>query len=371
MRILLIASEPASLANFRGPLIKTLVDLGHHVFAAAPALSEEQIADIKELGADTVDVPLQRTGMNPSKDFKFLFAVWRCIRTLKPDLVITYTIKPNIWGGIAAGLGRVASVSMVTGLGFVFTQTEGHSKKTAVLRAIISRLFRISTGFNRRVIFQNPDDRDEFIAAGCLADPGKARLVNGSGVDMAHYARKPLPDAPVFLMTARLLKNKGVKEYSLAAAALKKLNPDVRCLLVGGFDPGPDSISQAELDNWIAGGVEYLGAQSDVRDTLAEASIFVLPSYREGTPRSVLEAMSMGRPIITCDVPGCRETVKDGVNGYLCPVRDSDAILSAMIRLSDSPETRTKMGQASYDLACEKYDVHTLNSVLLTHFELE
>lgn len=370
MRILLIASEPASLLNFRGPLMKTLLDRGCKVWAAAPNLTAQQITDIRALGGETLDIPLQRTGMNPVKDFKFLFAAWRRIRALKPDLVVTYTIKPNIWGGIAAGLAGVESVSMVTGLGFVFTQGENQSKKMGVLRFAISKLFRISTSFNRRVIFQNPDDRDEFLAAGCLADPSKARLVNGSGVDMAHYARKPLPKAPVFLMVARLLKNKGVQEYCVAATALKAAHPEVRCLLVGGFDPGPDSITKADLDNWVARGLEYLGPKSDVRDTLAEASVFVLPSYREGTPRSVLEAMSMGRAIITTDVPGCRETVQDGVNGYLCQSQNSEAILAAMQHLYDNPDLREKMGQASYNLACEKYDVHAVNSVLLTHFEV-
>lgn len=370
MRILLIASEPASLLNFRGPLIKTLVGRGCKVLAAAPNLTAQQITDIQALGGETIDMPLQRTGMNPVKDLKFLFAAWRRIRGLKPDLVVTYTIKPNIWGGIAAGLAGVPSISMVTGLGFVFTQREGQSRKINVLRSIISKLFRISTHFNRRVIFQNPDDRNEFISAGCLADPSKTRLVNGSGVDMVHYARKPLPHAPVFLMVARLLKNKGIKEYCVAATALKASHPEVRCVLVGGFDPGPDSISQTDLESWIEQGLEYLGAQSDVRTILAEASVFVLPSYREGTPRSVLEAMSMGRAIITTDVPGCRETVQDGVNGYLCQSQNSEAVLAAMQRFYDDSDLREKMGQASYDLACEKYDVHAVNSVLLTHFEV-
>lgn len=365
--VLLLGSHAPSLVNFRGPLIETLLARGLTVHAAAPGLlgNEKVRSWLEARGVVCHDVPFARTGLNPFHDLRALFLLRRLMRRVCPSLVLTYTIKPNIWGAFAAASVGVPSVAMVTGLGYAFADNGRTSLRRRMMGTIVRRLYRAATGRNRKVIFQNPDDRDEFIAAGCLRDPSKAGMVNGSGVDMAHYARAPLPEAPVFLMIARLLNAKGVREYAEAAAALRKLHPQARCLLAGPFDPGPDGISPRDLDVWVAGGLEYLGALDDVRPVLAQARIYVLPSYREGTPRSVLEAMAMGRAIVTTDVPGCRETIRHGVEGYLVPPRDAAALADAMDLMLREPARTAQMAEAAFARAQEKYDVGSVNREMM------
>ncbi len=367
--ILLVASFAPSIVNFRGPLIAELVARGYRVVVSAPDVSEEIRAEVEVLGADIYDIPLTRTGLDPVRDLAYLRALTRLIGEIKPDFVLSYTVKPNIWGAIAASRHNVPSAAMVTGLGFAFTDVS--TTKRRFIRKLASTLYRKSTNLNQCVIFQNPDDRDDFIAAGCLADNSKSRMVNGSGVDIVHFAEIALPDEPVFLMISRLLGNKGVREYCNAAMRVKKTTPGARMLLVGYMDEGPDRISQQELELWQRGGVEYLGASDDVRSVIASASIYVLPSYREGTPRSVLEAMSMGRPIITSDAPGCRETTVDGENGFLVPVKNVEALVDKMNWMIEHPQERLKMGKKSRQIAVQKYDVHTVNNALLRHLGLK
>jgi glycosyltransferase involved in cell wall biosynthesis len=190
-------------------------------------------------------------------------------------------------------------------------------------------------------------------------------IVNGSGVDLAQYSPVPLPDAPVFFSAARLLRSKGLEEYAEAALEVRQVYPEAKFLLAGMLDTGPDAISRDELDRWIAGGIEYLGLLEDVRPALARASVFVLPSWREGTPRAVLEAMAMGRPIITTDAPGCRETTRSGYNGLLVPVRDSAGLAAAMMSLAGDRERRAAMGKASRIIAENKYSVTSVNRDLI------
>jgi glycosyltransferase involved in cell wall biosynthesis len=372
--ILILGSAAPSLVNFRGPLIEALLARGLEVHAAAPGLrGDAKVRSwLEARGAVCHDAPFARTGLNPFHDLRALVRLRRLMRRVSPDLVFSYSIKPNIWGGLAAASLGIPSVALVNGLGYAFADTERASATQRFVRVIVRRLYRAATDRNRKVIFQNPDDRDDFIAAGCLGDPSKAGLVNGSGVDMAHYARAPLPEAPVFLMIARLLNAKGVREYAEAAAAFRKRHPQARCLLAGPFDPGPDGISPRDLDAWVAGGLEYLGALDDVRPALAQARIYVLPSfYREGTPRSVLEAMAMGRAIVTTDVPGCRETIRHGVEGYLVPPRDATALADAMDLMLREPARTTQMAEAAFARAQEKYDVGSVNREMMNLLGLE
>ena len=242
--------------------------------------------------------------------------------------------------------------------------------KIRILQFAMRRLYAIATSGNDVVVFQNPDDINDFCNAGCLIDRRKAVLINGSGVDIGHYAVAPLPEQPVFLMMARLLGSKGVREYAAAAKCITSERSGCRFMLAGYFDGGPDGISPDELREWEAEGLEYVGMLSDVRPTIRAASIYVLPSYREGTPRSVLEAMAMGRPIITTDVPGCRETVVDGVNGFLVAPRNSADLARAMRILACDNGLRTRMGIRSLQLAKEKYAVDNVNFALLNHLSL-
>ncbi len=363
--ILILSPQAFSLINFRGPLIADILAAGHRVSVGAPDIGPDLHARLVAMGVEVHDTPLDRTGTGILADLRYGVVLRRLITHIRPDVVLTYTIKPNIWGAFASARLDIPSVAMVTGLGYAFTDSGPASAKQRLLRAIARRLYRAATNRNACVIFQNPDDRDDFCAEGCLGEPAKIGMVNGSGVDMAHYSRAPLPKEPVFLMIARLLHNKGVREYAEAAIRLRQKYPDARCLLAGPFDKGPDMIARADLDRWIAQGLEYIGALEDVRPALARARIFVLPSYREGTPRSVLEAMATGRAIITTDAPGCRETIRDGIEGHLVPVRDIDALADAMTRMLDDPNRTAAMADAAYARAREKYDVKIVNRQMM------
>ncbi len=256
--------------------------------------------------------------------------------------------------------------ALITGLGYAFAG-EARGKRALVFH-LVRRLYSAALNKVDKVFFQNPDDESLFRDLGILRDRVPSQVLNGSGVDMAHFATAPLPDGPPrFLLVARLLADKGVRQYAEAARRIKQQHPEVVFQLAGDIDSNPDTISQQELDTWVGeGSLEHLGWLNDVRLALAESSVFVLPSYyREGTPRSILEAMSMGRAVITTDAPGCRETVTNGDNGYLIPVKNVDALVKAMQHFIDRPALVKTMGQRSHEIAKDKYDVHKVNAVML------
>lgn len=372
MRVLILGSYAPSLLNFRGPLIRAILATGHQVSLGAPEIPASLRTQLEDMGATVYDTPLKRTGIGLFSDFQYCRTLRKILKHDQPDILLTYTIKPNIWGAFSAASVGVPSVAMVTGLGYTFTDSgRGQSIRERLTKLVARNLYRAATHQNSRVIFQNPDDCLDFIKAGCLADPTKSAVVDGSGVDLDYYTRTPLPDHPVILMIARLLGNKGVREYAAAAQKLHKLRPQAQFILVGPFDNGPDSIRHEELNEWIAAGLDYRGAVNDVRPIISEAQIYVLPSYREGTPRSVLEAMAMGRPVITTDAPGCRETVIDGINGLLIPVRDSEALVTAIIRLIDNPMETSAMGDAAYEFAERRYNVQRVNQSIMDLLELK
>lgn len=362
-KILINGSHPQYLVNFRGPLIRDLIARGHELHVSSPDLDGEWRDAVLELGATPHSVPLRRTRISILGDLNYHGFIYRLIRKVGADFVLNYTIKPNIWGSLAASRAGARSASMVTGLGFAFIAGDGLAR--AATQKIAQRLYRMATDANSHVVFQNPDDLADFIAAGSLGKPDKAVIVNGSGLDLDHYDVAPLPPAPVFLSLARLLRSKGLEEYAEAAAQVRTTIPAARFLLAGMLDTGPDAVSREQLDRWIASGIEYLGHLNDVRPAIAQASVFVLPSWREGTPRTVLEAMGMGRPIITTDAPGCRETTVDGVNGLLVPVRDAGALADAMIRLACDSSLRAAWGTESRRMAEEKYSVDKVNQSLI------
>lgn len=353
--ILVFGAAPGSLTVFRGPLIKTLVDQGYRVTAAAVDIPADIAEQLRERGAEPYCVNLARSGMNPLRDLWALIDIIRMMRAVKPDIVFSYTAKPVIWGTIAArifGVRRV--VAMITGLGYAFI--EGHELSRRIARRAAVFLYRLALKRCDAVLFQNPDDLETFRKLRLLPQKLVATIVNGSGVELDLFVPAPVPDQPSFLILTRLLKDKGVREYCTAAAALKARFPQAVFRLGGLRDPSPNGISENELQGWIAQGVEYLGPLADVRPALAQASVYVLPSYREGTPRSVLEAMAMGRAIITTDAPGCRETVTEGRNGFLVPPRDSVALEAAMEKFLSAPTLAGHMGAQSLAIATEKYD---------------
>lgn len=373
MKFLLIASYPDSLIKFRGPLLRALIAVGLEVHVAAPDLAEtpDVCAELKALGITLHEIGLRRTGINPLGDLVTVVELWRLMRRIRADYVLGYTIKPVIYGSMAAWLANVPSrFALVTGLGYAFTGEA--SGKRGLLRKLIQRLYRFGLSKSCKVFFQNPDDEALFRQLGLLPVSVPSCVVNGSGVDVANYALAPLPKWPAFLLIARLLGDKGVREYAEAARRVKAQYPDAVFRLVGWIDDNPDAIAQHELNEWVnSGTLEFLGKLSDVRPAIAGCNVYVLPSYREGTPRTVLEAMAMGRPVITTDAPGCRETVTDGDNGFLVPVEAVDELAEAMVRFIEEPGLVNKMGQRSRQVAEQKYDVHRVNEFMLAEMGVE
>ena len=328
-RIVVIGALPESLLNFRGDLLRALVASGNEVTAMAADAAPAVILRLAEIGVGFKPFPIQRNGLNPVKDFQTYRSLYKAFNEFKPDVVLSYTIKPVVWGGIALkGMPDPRFYALVTGLGFAF-QGGGMGRK--LLTALVTWLYRTSLSRASRVIFQNPDNKDTFVSRKII-EKDKCALVNGSGVDLGRFAVAPMPGGGVvFLTIGRLLGEKGFREYAQAARAVKVRYPETVFQLVGPEDPSPDGIPMEEVREWEASGlVEYLGATSDVRPFIADCHVFVLPSYHEGMPRTVLEAMAMGRPILTTDVPGCRETVIPGENGYLVPRGDAIALAEQM-----------------------------------------
>ena len=365
MRFLLIAGFAESIVTFRGALIESLIRSGCEVHVAAPGLSSHaEVGPKLEIPGDRLhDIPMARAGTNPLSDAVTLVALYRLMRAIRPDAVLPYTIKPVIYGTLAAWLARVPHrFALVTGLGYAFI-----GRREGVLQRLVRLLYGMALARAGKVFFQNPDDERLFRQRGILPAPVPSVVVNGSGVDVSAYAEAPLPPSPQrFLLIGRLLGDKGVRGYAEAARKVKAVHPQARFLLAGWIDENPDSIAQSELDHWVEdGAIEFLGKLPDVRPAIATATVYVLPSYREGTPRTVLEAMAMGRPIITTDAPGCRETVVDGDNGCLVPVRSVDALVEAMLKFIEDPTLAPRMGKRSREIAEEKYDVHKVNAVML------
>ncbi|PAU72641.1 glycosyltransferase family 4 protein [Vreelandella alkaliphila] len=374
-RFLLISGTSYSLVNFRGPLVQALIKAGLDVHVAAPGLLEDMTTrqQLEAWGAVAHDFPMQRNGLSPWRDALTLHALYRLMCKIRPEMVLSYTIKPVVYGLLAAWLARVPRrYALVTGLGYAFASQS--SGKRALVYQVVRRLYAAALNRADKVFFQNPDDNALFRELGILREKVPSQVLNGSGVDMSHFTVAPIPAGPPhFLLIARLLGDKGVRQYADAARRIKQRHPEIVFQLAGDIDSNPDTITREELDIWVKeGSIDHLGWLNDVRPAIANCSVYVLPSYyREGTPRSVLEAMAMGRAVITTDAPGCRETVIEGDNGYLIPVRDVDALEVAMQTFIDSPALVQTMGRRSYEIAKDRYDVHKVNAVMLKSMEIK
>ena len=365
-KVLIVGSFAPSLTRFRGSFIEAMVKAGHSVVAAAPQVDMATREAVQKLGADVREIALSNASLNPLGLLNSIEAMRRLIREERPDVLIAYTIKPVIAAALAGRAEKVPTiVSLITGAGYAFTG--GSEPKRVVSRIAASLLYRIALKRSDVIIFQNRDDEGLFRRLGLVPRGRETGMVNGSGIDLDHFSPAPLPRNTCFLMISRLLRDKGIREFAEAAKRLKSTHPEVPIVLVGGFDPSPDSLSKAELDELIRCGIDYRGHVDDVRPAIADCSVYVLPSYREGTPRSVLEAMAMGRAIITTDAPGCRETVENDVNGLLVRPRDADSLYRAMLRMAENPNLVPKMGAASRRLAESKYDVREVNSKLMRY----
>ena len=350
--LLLSANSLWNITNFRAKLIRSLAAEGYRLTVAAPCSAEEAAAFA--LPANTQEIAIDRSGVNPLHDGRLLLAYARIMRRLRPAAYLGWTIKPNIYGALAARLCGVPSVLNVSGLGTAFL---GGS----LMSRAISMLYTIAFRGARIVFFQNKDDRALFVRRGIVSER-QARLLPGSGIDLDRFRATPVPvgaGRPIFLLIARLLGDKGIREFVEAARVVRADNANARCQLLGSLDPDNRSaIGSDELAQWIdEGSIEYLGSTDDVRPFVEKATAVVLPSYREGLPRTLLEGGAMGRPLIATDVPGCRDVVIDGVNGFLCQPADSGSLADAMLCLGAlSPDELASMGRAARDHVQERFD---------------
>ncbi|HVF93159.1 MAG TPA: glycosyltransferase family 4 protein [Sphingomonas sp.] len=370
-RVLVVSSLALSLVNFRGRLLRALVDAGYTVEACAPDHDPAVVAALADMGVTFRQVPMARAGLNPIADLRTLFALIRAIVAWRPDIVLAYTQKPIAYAGIATRLvGRARFFAMVSGLGHAFSDTG--SRTRPLLARLVALLFRAALARAVAVFVFNADDRGELIRQGMITPHHRVLLLPGSGVDLEHFATSAVPTgAPVFLMIARLLKSKGLEEFVAAARIVRARSPDARFHLVGAIDANPDSVGAAALRAWQdEGAIRYLGETRDVRPHLADATVFVLPSwYREGLPRTILEAMATGRAVITTDMPGCRDPIDAGVNGIIVPPRDAGALAHACLRFVDDPALARRMGSAARRIAEDRYAVERVNAEILHAFD--
>lgn len=369
MKVVVLGGVPTSLINFRGNLLRALSQQGHEVIACSTPAPPDIVETLGMLGAKFKPIPVERAGLNPFSDLKLCFAIVNLIKTERPNVILAYTAKPVIFGGIAARLtGTGNFYAMITGLGYAFGL---QTFKQRFIGFLVRLLYRIALTESKRVFFQNPDDEIFFYKYKLISTRANAVRINGSGVDLDQFQPTKLPSKPIFSLLARLLADKGLREFYTAAKFLKQKYPHARFLLAGSLDVNPMSVKKEELKGWIDEGViEYRGSLQDVRPFFSETMVYVLPSYREGTPRSVLEAMAMGRPIITTDAPGCRETVIDSENGFLVPVKSVEALVAAMERFIKEPDLAARMGKRSREIAEERYDVHKVNAVMIREMGL-
>lgn len=350
--MLINANAAWNVLNFRRPVVEALIADGHGVTVLAP--EDHASPRLMDMGCDVQMLRMSVKGLNPIEDYRLVWRLRRAFTEHRADVVLSFTIKNNIYGAMAAERLGVPFIPNVTGLGTAFLSG-------GLLQSVAEALYRRAFRKLPLVFFQNGDDRNLFLRRG-LVDEGQARLLPGSGIDLERFAPSdlPPPEEPVtFLMIARLLRDKGVHEFVEAARRLKSSHPEARFQLLGPLCSGNRSaIDEAAVRAWVAEGViEYLGEVEDVRPHIRATTCVVLPSYREGAPRSLIEAAAMARPLIATDVPGCRTVVDAGVSGFLCAPRSAESLAASMVRfLEMSHEQRQQMGQAGREKMAREFD---------------
>lgn len=365
MRVLYVVNDANFFLSHRLPLALAAQGEGFDVHVATP-----QSDDVEKLLAEGLTfhpIPLTRRGISLGEEMASVIALYRLYRKVKPDLVHLVTIKPVLYGGIAARLAGVpAVVSAVTGLGYVFI---AQGLKASVMRLFVKGAYRFALGHtNGRVIFQNPDDRSSFLKSRLIV-ARQTVLIKGSGVDMAQFTPTPEPPgSPLVVFAARMLWDKGVGEFVEAAKYLRELGINVRFALVGDTDSGnPAAVPKTQLERWQQSGVvEWWGQHTNMPMVFAQSSIVALPSaYGEGVPKVLIEAAACGRPIVTTDTPGCREIVRHDENGLLVPVRDVAALAEALRRLVEDAVLRWRMGARGREIAIAEFSVERVVSETL------
>lgn len=370
-KIVLIGTVASSFYGFRADLIRTFLKKGHQVYAFTSEYTAEDLKKIEKLGATPITYTLNRGGLNPLADMIATYQLSKKIKAINPDLVFSYFSKPVIFGTLAAKLAKAPRVvGMLEGLGYTFTeQPEGFSKKTQLIKKIQVFLYKIALPQLDQLIFLNPDDPKDLLEKYAI-NVIKVEVLGGIGLNLQDYPYQPLNNIHLplkFLFIGRLLKEKGIHEFVQAAKLVKKIYPDTEFTMLGAIDHhNLGALQQTELNALISSNIiQYPGHVSNIKDWIADSHVFVLPSYREGVPRSTQEAMAIGRAVITTDVPGCRETVVDGLNGFLVPKWDPEALAEKMIYFIEHPEQARLMGAESYKIAVEKFDAVKVNQRLV------
>ena len=367
MRILLLASDTKYALNFRGDLLKQMVDLGHEVYAVV--LDRVYEKQFNNIGVKLIDISFKRTNINPFSDIAIIKKYINIFKQYKPDLIYAFTAKPVVYGCIAAGICKITEVyPLLPGLGYIFGRS-GIKGKTIEL--IVKKLYKYSLSKAKKVFFQNNDDI-EFFTSNKILLKEKCIKVNGSGVNMERYKQTSTPEKTSFLMVSRLLKNKGVIEYLNAAKVLKKKYPDIVFRLIGGFDTNPNSLNMDDIKPYIDKEViDYKGYIEDVRPYINDCMVFVLPTYyNEGLPRTILESMAVGRAVITTAWKGGKDAVVDGETGFLIPIKNKDILIEKMEWMINNPDKAADMGIKG-NLRCRKlYDVNKVNNSILKAMNL-
>ncbi|MBN2851114.1 MAG: glycosyltransferase family 4 protein [Clostridia bacterium] len=363
MKIAVLSSHTSSLFWFRMDMMTDFIKQGHTVIALGPEPESSWKSTFEDNGINYRQLFVERNGLNPFSDLKTYRELSKFMKKEKPDKVFTYQAKTVVYGSLAAKANGIKEVySLIAGLGSVF---RGEGIKNKIVKIIMKIEYHAACKASKKVFFQNKDDKNEFINNGLIQEE-KIVIINGSGVNLERFQPKPLPEKPVFLFIGRLIKDKGIMEYLEACKQIKVAYPEIRCMLVGPYDSNLSALQPNELQPFIdLGVIEYFGEQSDVRPYLEQCTTFVLPSYHEGTPKTVLEAMAIGRSIITSDAPGCRETVTDGYNGFLVHVKDIDGLVKKMKTLIEDSSLNKVMADRSLKLAREKYDVNLVNQSIM------
>ncbi|QVK17159.1 glycosyltransferase family 4 protein [Mycoplasmatota bacterium] len=368
MKIAIISSHTSSLFWFRMDMMKDFIKKGNTVIALGSEPENNWKYKFQDNNVIYRQLHVERNGLNPLKDIKTIRELYRFIKKEKPDKVFLYQAKTVVYGSIAAKLNGITEIySLIAGLGSIF---RGTGFKNKIIKSILKVQYWVAFKCSKKVFFQNNDDKNKFISYGIIKK-NKTVIINGSGVNLEKFKPTPLPQEPIFLFIGRLIKDKGIMEYLEACKEIKKKHKKVRCLLIGPYDSNPSAIKPEELKPYIDNNIiEYYGEQKDVRPFISQCSTYILPSYHEGTPKTVLEAMAMGRAIITTNAPGCRETVIDGENGYLIDIRDFKSLANKMEYFISNPEINKVMGKKSLEIAQNKYDVKIVNKLIMETMNL-
>lgn len=367
-RIVIFGNSAQSMNNFRGPLIRHLVQNDYEVFAVAPGFNGESEKICRELGAIPVTFNLDRSGYNPLREVIAGFEFYRLLKRLKPTALISYFIKPSIYGSFGGWLAKIpCRIALIEGLGYSFDENSNAGLGRRSLKVIVSLLFRLTLSRASKILVLNEDDRETIVKLG-IGTPNHVENVGGIGVDLDSFAQQPVPNGnAVFLLAARLIREKGIFEFVEAAKIVKKTHPDIEFILLGGLDENPGGLQKKTVESWVDDGlITWPGSVADVRPWMAKATVFVLPSYyREGVPRSIQEAMAIGRAIITTNNVGCRDTVDHGLNGLIVEPRRPQDLAHAVMELACNREKVVSMGLASRAIAEVRYDARIFNNRIL------